>query len=144
MLRPNMKRTTANQQGFMLLEALIGVLVFALGILAIVGMQATSIANASDAKYRTEASFLAEELIGRISVDRTNIAAYATPPQDWLTHVAGILPAGTGTVAVAAADPNTGQPSVTVSVLWTPPGQPQHSYSAVAQITGGCAVSENC
>jgi type IV pilus assembly protein PilV len=50
----------------MLLEALIGILIFSLGILSLVALQATSIQLTSDAKYRTDASLLANRLIGQM------------------------------------------------------------------------------
>ena len=40
------------QAGVMLLEAMIAILIFSVGILAIVGMQGTAIQNMSEAKYR--------------------------------------------------------------------------------------------
>ena len=52
------------QSGVMLLEALIAILIFSLGILGIVGMQSSAVAAARDAKYRTDAGLLANELIG--------------------------------------------------------------------------------
>ena len=56
----------------MLLEALIAILIFSLGILGIVGMQASAVAASRDAKYRTDAGLLANELIGQMmSGDRT-------------------------------------------------------------------------
>ncbi|MFN7086976.1 MAG: type IV pilus modification protein PilV [Burkholderiales bacterium] len=65
------------QSGVMLLEALIGILIFSMGILAMVAMQATTISMAADAQYRSEAAFLADEIISRIwvSVDRSDAAA---------------------------------------------------------------------
>lgn len=68
---------TGRQSGALLLEALIAILLFSLGILSLVGMQAAAIGNVSEAKYRSDASFLANQLIGQIWVNRTNIADYA-------------------------------------------------------------------
>jgi type IV pilus assembly protein PilV len=52
----------------MLLEALIAILIFSLGILSLVALQATSIQLTSDAKYRTDATLLANRLIGQMWV----------------------------------------------------------------------------
>lgn len=54
------------QSGVMLLEALIAILIFSLGILGVVGMQASAVAATRDAKYRTDAALLANELIGQM------------------------------------------------------------------------------
>ena len=43
----------------MLLEALIAILIFSMGILALMGMQATAINTVSESKYRSNAGFLA-------------------------------------------------------------------------------------
>ena len=48
----------------MLLEALISILIFSIGILGIVGLQANSIKMSSDAKYRSDASLLANQYLG--------------------------------------------------------------------------------
>ncbi|MFA7269076.1 MAG: hypothetical protein WC073_07015 [Sterolibacterium sp.] len=129
----------------MLLEALIAILIFSMGVLAIVGMQAAAVKSSSDAKFRADASLLANELIGQMWVsDRTTAAlqtkfnspggaAYA----DWLTNVQTRLPgvtasANTPTVTVAANG------TVTIGLLWKLPSDPPemaaHTYVAVAQI----------
>ena len=57
------------QQGSVLLEALIAFLIFAMGILGVIGLQATSISNTMDARYRTDAAFLANQIIAQMWVD---------------------------------------------------------------------------
>ena len=91
------------QQGVVLLEALIGILIFSLGILALVAMQSVSISNVSNAQYRAEAAFLANEIISQAWVDRgvalanVNNYAYAGgtavgPLGDWVDKVNELLP----------------------------------------------------
>jgi type IV pilus modification protein PilV len=67
------------QQGFFLLEALIAILIFSLGILGLVAMGGAAIAAQSDAQYRTEAARFADEIASKISlnVDRTTAATVA-------------------------------------------------------------------
>ncbi|MEQ1533455.1 MAG: hypothetical protein HOO97_04820 [Sideroxydans sp.] len=73
-----MKNTLiSHQRGSMILEALISILIFSMGILAIVGLQANSIKMSSDAKYRTDASLLADRLVGMMWTDLS--AAVAVP-----------------------------------------------------------------
>lgn len=55
-----------SQQGFMLVEALFGILLFSIGIIALVGMQGTAIKQSVDGKYRTDASLLANQLLGQM------------------------------------------------------------------------------
>ena len=45
------------QRGVMLIEGLIAILIFSLGVLAMVGMQAQAINHTSQAKYRADAAF---------------------------------------------------------------------------------------
>jgi type IV pilus assembly protein PilV len=54
------------QSGVLLLEALIAILIFSLGILGVIGMQASAVAANRDAQYRTDAGLLANELIGQM------------------------------------------------------------------------------
>ncbi len=51
-----------SNQGFFLLEALLAILIFSLGILAMVAMGATAMNAQSDAQYRTEAAAYANEI----------------------------------------------------------------------------------
>lgn len=73
-------RPRRGQSGAMLLEALIAILIFSLGILAIIGLQAQSIRNSAEAKYRSNAAYLANQLIGRMWADRANLDTYAHLP----------------------------------------------------------------
>lgn len=56
------------QSGVMLLEALIAILIFSLGVLGVVGMQVMSINASRDAKLRVDADLLANELVGQMRV----------------------------------------------------------------------------
>lgn len=131
----------------MLLEALIGILIFSIGILALIGMQATAMRTTMDAKYRSEASFLANEIIGRMWVDRANLASYATPAAcpaapscAWIDRVSALLPNATGGNApeiVVTTDPVLLTNEITVTLRWQPPGDTTVSnHVAVTQING--------
>jgi type IV pilus assembly protein PilV len=91
-------RTAKFHSGVMLIEALIGILIFSIGILALLGMQGAAIKNTTDAKYRSEAAFLATQIVGQMWVDLANLAAYDTDGpafaarDTWVTNVAATLP----------------------------------------------------
>lgn len=110
------------QQGMMLLEALIGILLFSIGILASIAMLSKTIGQVSDAKYRIDASFLANEIISRIWVDRANLANYAYPGgtapalATWVADVNSALPGTAANAPTVVVDAATGQ--VTVTVRW--------------------------
>ena len=137
------------QQGVFLIEALLGILIFSLGILALIGMQAAAISAQSDARYRIEAANLAEKMQNNIwlNVDRStpanlatslanfshnesgaNCAFSGTPSADalvtaWVTEVRA---AGSGlpnaTAAMQQILVNTGTFNrVTITVCWQPP-----------------------
>ena len=57
------------QRGAFLLEALIGILIFSLGVLGIVGLQARAIRFTNDAEFRAEAMYLANSLISQMWTD---------------------------------------------------------------------------
>ncbi len=59
----------AGQHGFMVIEALIAVLIFSLGILGMIAMGGIAIGAQSDARYRTDATRLAENMANRIEVN---------------------------------------------------------------------------
>lgn len=111
----------------MLLEVLIGMLLFLIGITGIVSLQAASAKHTTDAKYRTEATYLANSIIGRMWADTPNLASYATPaatscpdPADttrdkWICEVATTLPNATGANAPTIV---INGPTVTVTVQW--------------------------
>ncbi len=134
----NMNCTKTQQTGSVILEALIAILIFSIGILALVGMQATAISNVADAKYRSTSAYLANQIIGTVWATRLNIGAnasnvmvanpdptFACNPctnangnpytRAWVANgVAAELPNGVASITVNGA-------VVTVTVNWTPP-----------------------
>ena len=66
--------TLRASRGVFLLEALIAILIFSLGLLGLVAMSAVAISAQSDAQYRAEAAKFANEILSEIwvNVDRTN------------------------------------------------------------------------
>jgi type IV pilus assembly protein PilV len=136
-----MRTAPRRQQGVMLLEALIGILIFSIGILAMLGMQATAMRATMDAKYRAEAGYLVNQIIGTMWVDRTNLASYDTTSgagntnlTNWETQVSTQLPNASGANAPTIAVVGT---QVTVTVKWKRPGEVTVSNQmAVAQING--------
>lgn len=132
-------RGPAGQKGVMLIEALIGLLIFMLGILALIGMQGIAMQYTIDAKFRSEASFLANQIIGTMWVDRANLNAYDTSVGGgtaartaWISSVQETLPGATGGNAPAIAISGR---QATVTVSWQRPGESAPSrHQAIAQI----------
>ena len=143
-----------SERGVMLIEALVGILIFSIGILAVVGMQAVAIKDVTSAKYRSEAAFLAQELLAQMWTDNGNISTYAftgagAPPakiQAWVNKVQSRLPDGanqppvvtlTNPIPAAPAVP-TGA-TVQITVKWRLPEEvtqllPAHSHTVIAYV----------
>lgn len=154
-----MKIMKNKQRGSFVLEALIAILLFAIGILAIVGLQAASIGNTAAAKYRTDASLLANQVIAQMWVaDKTpqtlsaNFCGGNAPPPTspcirvscaaaganylaWASAVAQDLPG----VSVASG---TNMPSITIDAC-PAPGAPAVYYWVATVIVNWQAPKDN-
>ena len=131
------------QKGATLLEALIGILIFSVGILALVGMQALAIKQMTDAKYRSDAGFFANEIIGHMWVNRGNLSSYAftgtgTPPavlDSWVTSIQNGLPGVTAAANLPIV--TVAGTTVSVTVRWqVPGGSTAHRHITMAYING--------
>ncbi|MCW8891624.1 MAG: type IV pilus modification protein PilV [Sedimenticola sp.] len=70
------------EKGFSLLEVLIAVIVLAIGLLGIGGLQVLSLKNNHSAYLRSQATYLAYDIIDSIRVNPDGIASYATAATD--------------------------------------------------------------
>ena len=129
-------RSRRRSQGFVLIEALVALMIFAFGVLGMVGLQAAMTRSQTDSKFRADASFLAQQLIGTMWTDVSNLSNYATSScpgyarcSDWAGLVSEKLPSSAYTVEVNAA---TGE--ITVRITWSAPNDEQHNYTAATQI----------
>lgn len=136
-----LETTTVRQKGSVLLEGLIAILIFSLGILSIVALLGASVKFTSNSKYRTEANLLANQIIGQMWVDdKTNstlVSNYGSPGGSkyvsWKSSVLSTLPGAglTGNAPTIAIDGNN---VVTVTIRWQMPGETQNNYVAIARI----------
>lgn len=141
------KHPFLKQRGMILLEGIFAILIFSLGILALMGLQAASIKNVGDAKYRADASFLTDQIIGRMWADRANLPCYTHQPagacsspaskanlQNWLDNVGSLLPGATASLQQILVDADN---QVTVRVKWRAAQDAHtHTFVAVAHING--------
>jgi type IV pilus assembly protein PilV len=126
----NVSFTSRQQQtGAYLLEALIGILIFALGVLGIVGLQAASLRTTADSGLRAEAVFAANQLLGQMwTDDENNLDAYTSTftGQPYLDFAAQLKAAQGGawaqdpTVLIDnfVAKPSKTSHSVTIQIFW--------------------------
>jgi type IV pilus assembly protein PilV len=146
------------QQGSMLLEALIAVTIFSIGLLGVIGMQATAINSTLDARFRTDSAFLANQIISQMWVDpdTTNPSAlvvkstYACNPctsangnantRAWLAQIQGTsaVPGFLPSVTDAANQPfiAVSGTQVTVTLNWVSPQSASsvHNYTTTTEI----------
>jgi len=151
------------EEGVMLIEALIAILIFSIGILAVVGMQSVAIKNVTESKHRSEAAFLANALLAQMWIDQNitplpvqvntsnvNVANYnyggsGSVPQrltDWVGKVHAKLPGSTqpGVMPkVTITNATSSGATVKIEVFWQLPeettlGLPPHSHTVMAAI----------
>jgi type IV pilus assembly protein PilV len=147
-----------SERGSVLIEAFIAMLLFSIGILGIVGLQATATRNSTDARYRVEAAYLAHQIIGQMwADDRANLPSYRHNPTAsaacnfgggastnphvtaWIggdDHIPGTvahtLPGSIPSRQQITVDANN---VVTVTLCWLGPGETvPHRLTTVAQI----------
>ena len=143
-----MKTTSprTRQKGMSLLESLIAILIFSVGILALVALQATSVRATTDAKLRADASFMESQLVAGMWTDFSNIAGYAynaagancaftggagnAAVNAWATNVQAALPGASAQVVFGVNN------LVTISICWPSgdPADPWRRYQTVTQI----------
>ncbi|MES2578959.1 MAG: prepilin-type cleavage/methylation domain-containing protein [Pseudomonadota bacterium] len=110
-----------SQKGAVLLEALIAILIFSFGILAISGLQGAMMKNTAEATYRAEASYVVQQQLGVMLSTPYGLGGNNTMP------VAN-LPSGILTTKLLSDG------RFKFLVTWQVPGESQHSYEAVTSI----------
>jgi type IV pilus assembly protein PilV len=118
-----------------LLEALVALLIFAFGVLGVVGLQAALTKAQTGSKFRGDAAFLAQELIGNMWSDIPSLSQYTTA--GCASHarcnavrekVAANLPAGELLIEQRAPG------LVEIEIRWTLPGEDQHRFLTEAAV----------
>lgn len=122
-------------QGFMLIEVLVSILLFSVGVLALVGLQANMNQAQGSAKVRTDAAYLAKELTGLMWSDLDQLDNYKDSScgtharcQAWKDKLAQSLPGGQATVTVNAAR------EVSIVITWTLPDGGLHTFRSETTI----------
>jgi type IV pilus assembly protein PilV len=143
-----------HQQGVMMMEALVAILIFAIGILGLVASQRSAVQGASEAQYRAIAAAQANDLISRMWLsDRTattlqasfGSSAAGTGYTSWLTavkssglpNVASYPPSVTFSTVTGGGSSAVSSSLATIKVYWKAPGDTSsqaHYYTALAQL----------
>lgn len=118
-----MNRTMRPQHGVALLEALVAVVILALGLLGTIGLQARSYSALADSAMRAEATLAADRLVGIMHNDVAGLAAYqvaldaAVPVAlaAWAAETSAAIPGARYRVAVV---PEPGCTRVDLEIHW--------------------------
>ena len=148
-IRPSKRAAPLQRQrGFILMENLLSVAIFAIGAISLLALLALSIADSAQSRYRNEASLLAGNLIAQTLMDIGNLAQYADGQSSgaratWNASVNNALPCylcGTGGVAGQTNVVVSGN-SISVVVRWRTPDEvrkdssaPAHSFQTLATV----------
>lgn len=137
------------QRGIVMLDALVAIVIFSIGIIGMITLQSQAVNMASAAKYRTDAAMLADQVIAQMwASDIATAGALATnfaspngaAYKKWATNVTtitqlGSLPGASANPPTISVDANN---NVTVTIFWKAPSetaqQPLHQYIATTQI----------
>lgn len=142
-MRANSRRVSLGQHGAFLLEALVAILIFSIGILGIVGLQATSVRYVGDAQYRGEAAFLVSSYLSKMwAADYKNLSANygdatvaTSPAEDFQKNAVFKLPGASkiknnptieitpGPVVVGGVTLTSQSSLAVVTVWWLLPGE---------------------
>jgi type IV pilus assembly protein PilV len=119
-------KSAKHQAGALLIEALIAILIFSFGLLGLVGMQAISIQNSTNAEERIRASMLVNDMVSTMWINKST-----NPSADigtWQTSVTSALPNGVGTVTISGKE-------ATVAVTWKSPSKKSTDNSSHYETT---------
>jgi type IV pilus assembly protein PilV len=131
------------QSGGSLLEGLLAILIFSVGMLSLLMLLSASLVETGNARYRSEASLLASDLVAQMwTGDRslTELRARFTEPESedyrrWLAAVHSRLPGTSGTTNLPTVSIND-QRQVKIQMFWQAPGDGRvHRLLTLATIT---------
>ncbi len=150
--RRAVRRVSVRQQrGVLLLEALVAMVIFSIGVLGLVALQIASTRNLTDSNFRSDALVLGQAYIAKLRVASTapcctsaagfiasgyastSLGVTGTPFNDWVnTPYVGVgakLPGGTGSPTAPAVptvafltSPSSGKTTVNLTMKWLAPG----------------------
>ena len=146
---PNNQRRAKRTAGFAMIEVLVAVLLFAIGILGLVGLQASMTHAQTESKVRADAANLVDELAAlmwsEVGTNIGNLVAFKTAGcggnlrcAAWQTKVGEVLPSGTldaltfDETVTDTTSPDHGM--VTVTLKWALPNGAGHQYIATFNV----------
>jgi type IV pilus assembly protein PilV len=137
------RRRIVIQRGSTLIEGLLAIVIFSVGLIGLLMLMASTLVTSADAHYRSEASLLASDLVARMwNGDRTLAGlqqrfgnADTAEHREWLQRVQAALP-GAADASLAPQVSISAQREVTVRLNWQAPrDDAAHRLVVQTQIT---------
>lgn len=134
-MKPTPHQQRQGQRGVALIEALIGILIFAFGVLGLIGLQATMTRSQTSGKFRADAANLVADLFGMVQTDHlSNMRFYEEGPSthqckayprcaEWMAKAQRVLPTAEVVVKV-----DTSNGTVTAEVSWKQGSEDRNKY----------------
>lgn len=128
--------SSSRQGGGLLIEVLVAIVIFSLGLLGLVGMQASATQYSLEASDRGRAALFADDLAAQMRLARS-VTLSVAQIEAWTSRVQGINPrtqdaTGLGlpnAVVNVDADPATNRAQITIT--WRHPSQPEDRPSTL-------------
>lgn len=118
---PTPSSARASQAGVALIEVLVSILLFSLGILGLIGLQTRAISLSVDAEDRNRAALIANDIATTMWITRTVAIDLAAGSPSWNARAsnlqAGGLPGGSITITTPTGTANTAD----ILITWRPP-----------------------
>jgi type IV pilus assembly protein PilV len=115
-MNPASRNSAARDQaGIALLEVLISILLFSLGILGLIGLQARAINFSVDAEDRNRAALLADDLAGTMWLNKT-VDLSSTEKGKWEDKVKAALPGASSSVTTSGG-------TASITITWHAPSR---------------------
>lgn len=150
-------KPVGGQSGFGLIEILVTVLILAIGLLGMASLQSVSLQQSTEARNRSQAVFLARDILERARANRNKLSEYSTTTgkapdcktnfaiasgssvsvndtKEWKNSLACLIPDGNGSVKL---DGNM----MTVTVTWTPHSGQRDGDPSAAEIDGAGEIT---
>lgn len=112
----------SKQKGIFIVDAMIGLIIFTIGVLGILKFQGETIVATSQSQYRITASFLADSLINSMWLERDKVATFTSNNpsyNNWLTQVNNNLPGSlTNEPVVTITDEGNNIYHIQVEIKW--------------------------
>lgn len=128
------------KKGIFIIESILALVIFMIGILGIIKYQGETIIATSDSQYRINATFLADSLIGDMWIEQANINSFvdksSSSYQAWFQQLESSLPGvidGTSDTApiITVSNGVDGAKIINITIKWK---QPSSNFTSSYQV----------